>query len=250
MNFVDTESEGQRTRKSSFELVPSGRFSFIIQEELPNSIEERSPYFIENFKFEYNQNKKNVALEIKEGNEELTNNSSSDSHLKEKDRHQFFLVQKRTRLIEEPVIKLSRFEKYTFSFTKRENLDKKIIRGFRKYLNMKKRQLTAIINNSGCSDFWNHFISCNLFPPFEYYDFSLDQKVNFKSFNYAYIMWIFSHNMGSDLFQIFNKENIRTLISYYILNFEIKENERDLLKEYIENFHTIFSTEINESDKF
>jgi len=67
-------------------------------------------------------------------------------------------VQKETK----PKVKISFFKDFTVKFPKRENIDKKVLRKFRKFLkdNNKKSQAKFQENNSGVNSF-----KTTSFPP-------------------------------------------------------------------------------------
>jgi hypothetical protein len=157
-----------------------------------------------------------------------------------------FFVQKIQKSLElQRQIKILKIEKFIFTFTKRENVDKKLLRSWRKNLRNNKNKVQILTGEN--KTFWTNYMDCNLFPPFKYYE--NNENYEFKSFNSAYIIWCFTHEKSLEFYEYFIKEDYRKIISYYIGNFNIKENELRLLKEYLKNFGKIYYESLY-SDKF
>jgi hypothetical protein len=121
-------------------------------------------------------------------------------------------------------------------FTKRENVDKKIIRKFRKFLKdlLKKNKLPHI------SEFWIIFIKNNLLPPVQYSNSNIGEEINFKSFNTNYLLWLFSHDGGIDLFNLFKDIKYIEIIEMFTDVVKTQTDEYDLRK-YLDAFAMIYS---------
>ena len=144
--------------------------------------------------------------------------------------------------------KLPYSRRFNPKFTKRENLDKKIVRKFRKFLKeyyWKNPQIFDICTNK---EFWLKFVNEDVFPPssFTY----LGQSYHFKSFNTSYICWVFSQKNSEYYFSIFVKEKGKTVYKsiyekYWRKINELSDNDKievsKHLEFYIYSFAYIFN---------
>lgn len=135
----------------------------------------------------------------------------------------------------------SKLKKFQFRFTKRENIDKKILRKFRKFLSQRIKKnddfIQKIVLNN---DFWISFINKNLLPPFIY----PPENKTFKSFNTRFLLWIFEHDNSSELYSYYIKSNYQVLVEIFSNKFGLKEGNEEfaLLKNYINSFAQVFGT--------
>lgn len=145
-----------------------------------------------------------------------------------------------------PKVKLNqiipKLKQIKVKFTKRENLDKKIIKFFKAFIKEKiKRHDTKSIKNLG---FWNRFAQGMCSPPFNFYDEITNEYIEFKSVNSLYIIWVFQNEFSTELYNEFIQvkgENVFENIKNF---FMIKENDDlKLARYYIFNFYSIFSFE-------
>lgn len=137
-------------------------------------------------------------------------------------------------------VKLPFLKDFVIKFTKRENIDKAILRKFRKYIKEKSKK--KLINfDEESSVFWKYFVFENLFPPMKYIE--NNEVIEFKSFNTTYMMWLLSHKGSSDLYEIFLKENYQPLYQYFIKKFNIMlPEEKDQVSFYLCNLVKIFTS--------
>jgi hypothetical protein len=147
----------------------------------------------------------------------------------------------------ESKIKIPYFKEYNFKFTKRENIDKKLLRKTKKYLKSLLKKQKINFNNMDLDEsqkkFWLNFLSSNLLPPMKYSDEETNENVEFKSFNTNYMAWLFSHKGSIELYQIYLNNNFDDVMSIFFKKFNIKENEeKEYLFSYIENFAKIFNS--------
>jgi len=121
-------------------------------------------------------------------------------------------------------------------FTKRENVDKKILRKFRKFLKdtNKKGQLPEL------TTFWGIFTHDNLLPPVDFNNVNLGENVSFKSFNTTYMMWLFSHDGGVPLYELFLNSKHEQIFAMFNDLVKSEQDECEL-KNYIINFAHIYS---------
>jgi hypothetical protein len=128
-------------------------------------------------------------------------------------------------------------------FTKRENVDKKILRKFRKFLkDLSKKNKLPVTN-----DFWTIFVHENLLPPVQYNNSDLGEEINFKSFNTTYMLWLFSHDSGIELYDLFLDQK---MIQVYEMFTDIVKTQQDdaELKNYIKYFAHIYSCKEQQDD--
>jgi hypothetical protein len=87
---------------------------------------------------------------------------------------------------------------------KKENIDKKILRKFRSYL--KSIYKTHQADLISLDPFWRDFCKINLLPPMKYIELDKAEKIEFKSFNAAFLQWFFNKRGSMTLFQEFTKK--------------------------------------------
>lgn len=132
-------------------------------------------------------------------------------------------------------------KEYNFKFTKRENIDKKILRKLRKFLKIKYKKQYINLNNNETIDnvFWNRFSMENLLPPMKYS--SKEEQVEYKSFNTNFMIWLMSHRGSVELYNMYLSENFEEMINMLILKFNLKNSdELNELKVYIKNMACLF----------
>jgi hypothetical protein len=141
-------------------------------------------------------------------------------------------------VIKEPKVsqKISIAKDFVIKFTKRENVDKKVLRKFRKYLKLYKKKN----KNFELSTFWDSFINDNLMPPMTYTNDTYNDNVTFKSFNTTYMLWLFSHKGGVDLYELFLQENKDEIISSFEPMFKDPE-DKPALESYLLHFAYIYT---------
>ena len=145
-------------------------------------------------------------------------------------------------------LRKKKIKEYKFVEFKRENIDKKIIRKFKKFLKTKLKEKTDneiknyIINN----EFWLDYIKLNLMPPFIYEK----EKITFKSFNTQYLCWLFEHKFSSELFNIFIDLNYDIILYYIKKKYSLVEKSEDyiLLQNYLYSMPLIYRKENNHNN--
>jgi hypothetical protein len=127
-------------------------------------------------------------------------------------------------------------------YTKRENIDKKIIRRFKIALkDCYIHWITAMTTNQYDNHFWLMFINGNLFPPVKYHDNNTNENVDFKSFNSNYLIWLFNKRGAESFYRMFCLLYGGELINTIIEDYELKSAEDiSQLKNYVENLCNIF----------
>ena len=141
-------------------------------------------------------------------------------------------------------LRKKRIKKYKFHILKRENVDKKVLRKFKKFLKTKLKEkaenvVKSYINNN---KFWPDYIKMNLMPPFNYDK----EKIKFKSFNTKYLCWFFDHKYALELFNIFIKINKYDILKLIENSYHINNNSDDyiLLKSYIDTMPLIYGNKL------
>jgi hypothetical protein len=122
------------------------------------------------------------------------------------------------------------------SYTKRTNIDKRILRKFKNFINSKSN--IEIKHNLS---FWSEFSKGKLSPPFNYYDEELAVTVEFKSFNSEYLKWLFNKKSVSEFFEVFLKEKGKECIDQIIKDYQLTDSiQIEKLQNYIFNLSSVF----------
>ena len=134
---------------------------------------------------------------------------------------------------------------FNTKFIKKENIDKKIFRKFRKYFKKyynENKNLSIFQRNQ---IFWKKFNSENLLPPLKIKSFN-DKVLEFKSFNAQYFIWLFSQEGISELFRIFIDNEGENIIKDFITEYNLAQtkdvNIVDKLRNYINKIPEIYNS--------
>lgn len=136
-------------------------------------------------------------------------------------------------------------EDFKFKFVKRENIDKKILRMFRRFLKEKDKhnKIQGILKGKDII-FWSNFIYCNLLPPMTYVE--NDKKFEFKSFNTKYMQWLFSHKDADMLYRSFYDQQEKFIQYSLVKKLKIKKQTDQIrLIQYIQHMGQLFSGTID-----
>ena len=140
-------------------------------------------------------------------------------------------------------LRKKKIKEYKFRQLKRENVDKKILRKFKKFLKIKSKEKedNEIKSFIKSNEFWPEYIKLNLMPPFNYDK----ENISFKSFNTQYLCWFFEHKFSLELFNIFVRDNYQNLLTMIKEAYTLSENSDDysLLKNYINTMPLIYGKE-------
>lgn len=129
----------------------------------------------------------------------------------------------------------TKVQESTFKILKRENIDKKIIRKYRKFLSELSKKKLIDINDSLIYNFCKGYI----IPPFK------NKEVEFKSMNTSYLVWLVTQQRLFDHYEEFVKENLKKISSSIIQNFSINDKEEiEYLKNYIKSFTRIYENRL------
>jgi hypothetical protein len=136
-------------------------------------------------------------------------------------------------------------------FLKKENIDKKIFRRFRKFVKKLYKQEKNIQIFSKNVQFWKEFFTKNMLPPIKI-NTPEGGLIEHKSFNTQYLIWLFSQKGTNELFELFIKEESEDLLLNFIKEYNLleskEENIIDKLKEYIQLIPQIYYTKDNEDN--
>ena len=132
-------------------------------------------------------------------------------------------------------------------FLKKENIDKKIFRRFRKFvksvLKQNSKNKTIIIKNEF---FWKKFCEKNLLPPVKIVE-NNDELIEHKSFNIKYLMWLFNQEGAVELFNLFSEKEgenvIDSFINEYNLNKSKEPNIVQKLRDYMKYIPDIYNVD-------
>jgi hypothetical protein len=140
-------------------------------------------------------------------------------------------------------IKIPFLKKFNPKIIKREEVDKKIIRKFKKYVRDRVSDgKFGKINIKG--SFWESFVEKNLLPPMTYHDG--DDLIEFKSFNSNYIFWLFNQKDADFIYSRFlehKKEEIFQSIKK-MTKMEMTDDiiiELTAIYDYLCNFASIYN---------
>jgi ferric iron reductase protein FhuF len=178
--------------------------------------------------------KENKIFEIKRDNYIKDKNSNINSLTKQN----ISAVKKNLKLNEI----IPQLQNIKFRFSKRENVDKKIIKLFKNFIKNKIKQDKMKSEEMKNLSFWNRYVQGMYTPPFYYVDECTNKTIEFKSSNSIYILWIFQNELSNELYTLFLQEKGNNLIDSFVDFFDITESEDiKMIKYYIFNFNKIFS---------
>ena len=132
-------------------------------------------------------------------------------------------------------------------FLKKENIDKKIFRKFRKFvktvLKQNSKNKTIMIKNEL---FWKKFCEKNLLPPVKVVE-NNGEIIEHKSFNIKYLMWLFNQEGSAELFNLFSEKEGENVIDSFINEYNLnKSKEPDIiqkLREYMKYIPDIYKVD-------
>ena len=134
-------------------------------------------------------------------------------------------------------------------FLKKENIDKKIFRRFRKFVRIlykKNKNFSIFIKNPV---FWKKFYMKNLLPPVKIILNQNGQIIEHKSFNTQYLIWLFKQEGTAELFQMFTKNESENVINNFVEEYDLNKSEEtniiEKLKEYMKYIPKIYTSKDN-----
>jgi len=130
-------------------------------------------------------------------------------------------------------------------FLKKENIDKKIFRRFRKFVKSlyKENKNSPIFSKNAL--FWKKFYIKNLLPPVKVV-VDNGELIEHKSFNTQYLIWLFKQEGTTELFKLFTKKEAHNVLNNFISEYDLyKSNEPniiDKLNQYINYIPEIYDS--------
>ena len=137
-------------------------------------------------------------------------------------------------------------------FLKKENIDKKIFRRFRKFVKAyyKEKKNSPIFSKN--VHFWKKFYVKNLLPPVKITS-NNGEIIEHKSFNTQYLIWLFNQEGTSELFQLFIQKESENIINNFINEYKLSQSSEDgiieKLKQYINYIPEIYDSYNNNQKK-
>ena len=125
-------------------------------------------------------------------------------------------------------------------YTKRETIDKKIIRSFKQFIVNQYNQKLFDPNTSKDYSFYIILINKNILPPIDFIDVRTNEKVYFKSFNSNFLLWFFSKEGIKELYNKFINIEGEKFLENISNHYKISEREKIELWNYLINLPFIF----------
>ncbi len=126
-------------------------------------------------------------------------------------------------------------------YIKRETIDKKIIRTFKKYVVKENKEKRLEINGSNMDqNFFISLINGNIMPPIDFYDIGTGEYIKFSSFNCNYLLWFFNKKGVKEIYNQFINEKGKEFINEISQYYQISQEEKNQLNSYIINYPFIF----------
>ena len=130
-------------------------------------------------------------------------------------------------------------------FLKKENIDKKIFRRFRKFVKLLYKENKNLPIFSKNELFWKKFYIKNLLPPVKIV-LNNDELIEHKSFNTQYLLWLFNQEGTTELFQLFTKSELENVVNEFIIDYNLNKIEEpdiiEKLREYINFIPEIYDS--------
>jgi len=136
-------------------------------------------------------------------------------------------------------------------FIKKENLDKKIIRKFIKFIKVYYSENKNFFIFQKNALFWKKDNIQKLLPPTKLVDNNNGNFIEFKSFNAQYLIWLFNQEGMCELYNIFIKKEIENIINNFIKEYNLRESKEnniiEKLREYLINIPIIYNSNLEKS---
>jgi len=125
-------------------------------------------------------------------------------------------------------------KEFTQKFIKRETIDKKILRGFRKYL---KKESSKVLKNLEHKKFWIIFIKDNILPPMKLVNSELKINIEFKSFSIRYMIWLFGQPEAKNLYKEFISKNGENIFKNLLESINTNSKTEKDFNKFTKNLH-------------
>ena len=244
-DFSDFEDEIQWKLYDNNILENKENNSFIINEKEDNNnnlkyfddentFEYNKLYFINNTEINTNSNKKNNIDNKRENNNSFISTTNTNNKNKK-------TKNKKENYDDETLFKkLPILSSFKPKYTKRETIDKKIIRNFKQFIIDLYKNKQFDPNTSKDNSFFIILINNNILPPIDFIDVRANEKVYFKSFNSNFLLWFFSKQGIKELYNKFIQTEGENFINNIVKYYEILEEEKLQLINYVNNLPFIF----------
>ena len=129
-------------------------------------------------------------------------------------------------------------------FIKKENIDKKIFRKFRKFATIfyNDNKNSPIFRKN--ESFWKLFSSKNLLPPLKIQSKN-GNIIEHKSFNSQFLIWMINQEGMIEVFKKFIDKEMESIINHFILEYNLdKINDKNIignLEQYLKYIPEIYS---------
>ena len=130
-------------------------------------------------------------------------------------------------------------------FLKKENIDKKIFRRFRKFVKAYYLENKSSPIFSKNAFFWKKFYTKNLLPPVKIIS-NNGEIFEHKSFNTQYLIWLFNQEGTTELFQLFIQKESENIINNFINEYNLLKSSEDGIIEKLKHY-IIYIPEIYDS---
>ncbi len=151
-----------------------------------------------------------------------------------------------------PSYKNKNISSYKFEYFKREDINKNILRRFKKFVRKFFTNHSNIKFISSKFGILRHFIKLNLLPPMSFTH--EDNVIEFKSFNSSYIFWLFSNPGIKEIFSIFIENKMDEFLKEMENKLMVKakdkkqiESDLEKIKRYLVDFCELYNIKSNTS---
>jgi len=148
-------------------------------------------------------------------------------------------------------VKPKLLQNFNIKFTKkRENIDKKVLRKFRKFLKNFFQKRNIRMADIDDSDFWTAYINEELYPSVKFRCLEDNRVYEFKSCNTNYMAWIFSMKNAEQFYGEFIREKGYEFFQSIVKKNQLARNDPEYedTKNYIFHLATIFNLKKTEQN--
>ncbi len=118
-------------------------------------------------------------------------------------------------------------KEFNQKFIKREYIDKKIMRKFRKYL---KKEWSIIEKEVDNKEFWSRFIKENILPPFKFFVPETKNTHEFKTLSIKFLKWFFAIRDSKKLYRIFINKNGESIYNSLVNSIQKTDKKTEIEK--------------------
>ena len=208
--------------------------SEVNENEINTSVKNKNNLFVINTSVNCSQNQKETKMFdvenfIMKGNKVSENGSEGKRKGKKK--------KGKEEIIFNQLPYLSSFKP---KYTKRETLDKRILRAFTHYVNYEYKNNKLNVSEEVLHSNFFVLLVTGCVPPLEYYDSDLKEALVFNSCNSNFLIWFFSKLGVKDLYNSFVSQHGKVFIDNLKDYYSLTEEESNQLFTYFSNLPNIF----------